>query len=70
MILLKSITKKKKEKNYLKRIKRIQRIEENERKTKTSASVNLSSKETDDLFKIVFRNYVHLISIADSKADY
>ena len=28
----------------------------------------LSSKETEDLFKIAFRNYNHLISVADSKA--
>lgn len=28
----------------------------------------ISGKETDELFKIAFRNYVHLISVADSKA--
>jgi Family of unknown function (DUF5706) len=28
----------------------------------------LSNKETEDLFKIAFRNYNHLISVADSKA--
>jgi hypothetical protein len=27
-----------------------------------------SDKETEDLFKIAFRNYVHLVSVADSKA--
>ena len=33
---------------------------------KTTSS--LSDKETEDLFKIAFRNYVHLVSVADSKA--
>jgi len=29
---------------------------------------SLSNKETEDLFKLAFRNYNHLISVADSKA--
>lgn len=35
---------------------------------KNNEIVILSNKETEDLFKIAFRNYNHLISVADSKA--
>jgi ABC-type multidrug transport system fused ATPase/permease subunit len=37
-------------------------------KSSTDELVLLSNKETEDLFKIAFRNYNHLISVADSKA--
>jgi Family of unknown function (DUF5706) len=37
-------------------------------KSKKEDAVLLSNKETEDLFKIAFRNYNHLISVADSKA--
>jgi hypothetical protein len=37
-------------------------------KTNSDEIVLLSNKETEDLFKIAFRNYNHLISVADSKA--
>jgi len=35
---------------------------------KTEDPTSLSNKQTDDLFKLAFRNYNHLISVADSKA--
>jgi hypothetical protein len=35
---------------------------------KTGEQLSLSYKETDDLFKMAFRNYNHLVSVADSKA--
>ncbi len=35
---------------------------------KTRDQPSLSNKETEDLFKLAFRNYNHLISVADSKA--
>lgn len=57
------------DKNFNRLDKRIQKLEETEIKlSKEAASINLSDKETEDLFKIAFRNYVHLVSVADSKA--
>jgi Family of unknown function (DUF5706) len=35
---------------------------------KTLDQPTLTNKETEDLFKLAFRNYNHLISVADSKA--
>ena len=35
---------------------------------KDQSNILLTSKETEDLFKIAFRNYNQLISVADSKA--
>jgi Family of unknown function (DUF5706) len=35
---------------------------------KINSNTTLSNKETEDLFKLAFRNYNHLISVADSKA--
>ena len=35
---------------------------------KNSDHPSLTNKETEDLFKLAFRNYNHLISVADSKA--
>jgi hypothetical protein len=61
----------KKEKNLIRLIKRIQKlqpIENKSQKESNKLSTNLSGKETDDLFKIAFRNYVHLVSVADEKA--
>lgn len=61
------------EKNFELLEKRIHKLEASE-KTPLVNSANpqnvmvLSSKETEDLFKIAFRNYNHLISVADSKA--
>ena len=57
------------DKNFIRIDKRIQKLLETEKKNlKDVAEVNLSDKETEDLFKIAFRNYVHLVSVADSKA--
>lgn len=61
------------EKNFELLEKRIHKIETSE-KSISAISDNshiglvLSSKETEELFKIAFRNYNHLISVADSKA--
>ncbi len=60
-----------KEKNLIRLEKRIQKLELNQNKLKkeiNKPAPNLSGKETEDLFKIAFRNYVHLVSVADSKA--
>ncbi len=35
---------------------------------KTDPALNLSNRETEDLFKTAFRNYVDLVSVADRKA--
>ncbi len=61
----------KRDKNFVRLEKRIQKLQFAESKffketQKTPSS--LSDKETEDLFKIAFRNYVHLVSVADSKA--
>jgi Family of unknown function (DUF5706) len=52
--------------------KRIKNLIDTHSKSKNEkSSVNtplLTNKETEDLFKIAFRNYNHLISVADSKA--
>jgi hypothetical protein len=53
--------------------KRISKLEEEQQKSekvksKSESSVILTNKETEDLFKLAFRNYNHLISVADSKA--
>ncbi|MEO8763521.1 MAG: Pycsar system effector family protein [Ginsengibacter sp.] len=61
------------EKNFELLERRIHKLESTE-KSKTINSKNseenqiLSDKETEDLFKIAFRNYNRLISVADSKA--
>ena len=61
------------EKNFEQLEKRIRKLETFE-KSNSEIPDNfqpdhvLSSKETEDLFKIAFRNYNHLISVADSKA--
>lgn len=54
-------------KNEHKLIKRIQRLSAGTASAKSSASV-MSDRETEDLFKIAFRNYVKLVDVADSKA--
>lgn len=41
---------------------------EKKSKNKEEAPAILTNKETEDLFKLAFRNYNHLISVADSKA--
>ena len=60
------------EKNFQLLEKRIHKLEETKIvepvKSKADGSPSLSNKETEDLFKIAFRNYNHLISVADSKA--
>jgi Family of unknown function (DUF5706) len=51
--------------------KRIRNLEEVHGKIKNEKAIAppiLTNKETEDLFKIAFRNYNHLISVADSKA--
>ena len=60
----------KKEKNLIRLIKRIQKLQPLEVKSQkdNKLSLNLTSKETDDLFKIAFRNYASLVSVADKKA--
>jgi Family of unknown function (DUF5706) len=62
-----------KQKNFEFLENRISKLDEDKNKkekTKSKADepVLLSNKETEDLFKIAFRNYNHLISVADSKA--
>ena len=59
------------DKNYLKIDKRIQKLSEPDSKIvkqENKSTKNFSDKETEDLFKIAFRNYVHLVSVADGKA--
>jgi Family of unknown function (DUF5706) len=53
--------------------KRIGKLEEEQQRSERTkfnleTSVILTNKETEDLFKLAFRNYNHLISVADSKA--
>lgn len=56
--------------SYLgKLLKRIQRLSSGNGAGKTTALV-MSDRETEDLFKIAFRNYVKLVDVADSKAGY
>ena len=61
------------EKNFEQLEKRIRKLETFE-KSNSEVPDNfqpdhvLSSKETEDLFKIAFRNYNHLVSVADRKA--
>lgn len=62
-----------KEKNFQLLEKRIHKLEETEKLAerevnKLKNGTQLSNKETEDLFKIAFRNYNHLVSVADSKA--
>ena len=61
------------EKNFQLLEKRIHKLETlqkvNEKETnKLKIDSVLTNKETEDLFKIAFRNYNHLVSVADSKA--
>lgn len=61
------------EKNFELLEKRIHKLETTEKLSPVNPGNShdglvLSSKETEDLFKIAFRNYNHLISVADSKA--
>jgi hypothetical protein len=59
------------DKNFNLLEKRIAKQEEQERKNQKDLlkqDTNFSDKETEDLFKIAFRNYVHLVSVADAKA--
>lgn len=62
----------KREKNIQLLEKRIHKLEEEERsRGKKQDKLNggsLTEKSTEDLFKIAFRNYNHLVSVADSKA--
>jgi Family of unknown function (DUF5706) len=53
-----------------KRIKDIKDDIHKEKKSKNKQELPafLTNKETEDLFKLAFRNYNHLISVADSKA--
>jgi len=53
--------------NQSKLIKRIQRLTEN-RNTEKNTNTVMTDRETEDLFKIAFRNYVKLVDVADSKA--
>ncbi|TCD28695.1 hypothetical protein EZ456_04745 [Pedobacter psychrodurus] len=54
-------------KNKNKVNKRIQHLTENLPDTKNSGTM-MTDRETEDLFKIAFRNYVKLVDVADSKA--
>jgi Family of unknown function (DUF5706) len=61
----------KRDRNFSRLDKRIQKLEEIELESPfgNGKEINkFSDKETEDLFKIAFRNYVHLVSVADSKA--
>lgn len=61
----------KRDKNFTrleKRILKLQQVEGKSLKENNKQPANFSDKETEDLFKIAFRNYVHLVSVADSKA--
>jgi hypothetical protein len=53
-----------------KRIDKLNELKEysNRNNIRLNASSSLTNKETEDLFKIAFRNYNHLVSVADSKA--
>lgn len=60
-----------KQKNFSRLLKRIQKVQQAESKSLQESNQHtsaLSAKETEDLFKIAFRNYVHLVSVADAKA--
>ncbi len=58
-----------KERNFQLLEKRIAKLSESDKGDGKSATDSpLSNKETEDLFKLGFRNYNHLISVADSKA--
>jgi hypothetical protein len=62
---------KKKERNLLIIERQLDKsIREHSKKTEAKAENDnyLGTKETEDLFKIAFRNYNHLVSIADAKA--
>ena len=61
------------ERNFQLLVKRIDKLnelkEDSERNNiKLNVSSSLTNKETEDLFKIAFRNYNQLVSVADSKA--
>jgi hypothetical protein len=53
--------------NKSKIVKRIQRLSSTE-PVKKSTTSGMTDRETEDLFKIAFRNYVKLVDVADSKA--
>lgn len=58
-----------KDRNFQLLEKRIGKLEQSEKKdAKAGGDFIMSGKETEDLFKLGFRNYNHLISVADSKA--
>jgi hypothetical protein len=62
---------KQKEKNLLvieKQLDKVIRDESKKAKAVAETETDIGIKETEDLFKIAFRNYNHLVSIADSKA--
>jgi hypothetical protein len=61
------------EKNFQLLEKRIDKLNElkediERNNIKLNSSSSLTNKETEDLFKMAFRNYNHLVSVADSKA--
>jgi hypothetical protein len=61
------------ERNFQLLEKRINKLEAAEKdivsdQSKDKSGLILTNKETEDLFKIAFRNYNHLVSVADSKA--
>jgi hypothetical protein len=60
-----------KEKNFIRLIKRIQKLQLVENKLQKDSNkipLNLTGKEIEDIFKLAFRNYVSLVSVADKKA--
>jgi hypothetical protein len=59
------------ERNFQLLEKRLLKLEETERLRSNGKIYNasvLSNKETEDVFKLAFRNYNHLVAVADSKA--
>lgn len=58
------------DKNFDRVVKRIQKLQSLKLPGKTASppDTSLTDKEAEDLFKIAFRNYAKLISVADAKA--
>jgi hypothetical protein len=58
------------DKNFERVVKRIQKLESSKVTVKNTIPADgaLTDKEAEDLFKIAFRNYAKLVSVADAKA--
>ncbi|PZR25406.1 MAG: hypothetical protein DI535_18210 [Citrobacter freundii] len=57
-----------KENNFLLLEKRLRKVQEGKNLTMTNEINGISLRETEDIIKLAFRNYNHLVSVADSKA--